>query len=104
MHPSAFGYVRIPASASEQNLRKALADYAERAGYTLAEVFTEHEELGSSAFAALMDALKRSKTPIVIVPSIFHFAHLPGLGSALKNLIERDTCARVVLIHDADCA
>ena len=102
MHPSAYGYVRIPASASERDLRKALADYAERAGYTLAEVFTEHEELGSSAFAALMDALKRSKTPIVIVPSMCHFAHLPGLRTAIKDLIERETCARVVMIHEAD--
>jgi len=73
MHLPAFGYIRLPVGASEQStqdLRSDLTDYAERQGYTLAEVFAEQEASGSSAFAALIDALKRSRTSIVVVPSL----------------------------------
>lgn len=104
MHPLAFGYIRLPAGASEQSaqdLRRDLADYADRQGYALAEVFAEHESFGSSAFAALIDALKRSRTSIVIVPSLCHFAHLPGLRSAMRDLIEQQTDARVFLTAES---
>lgn len=84
MHSSAFGYVRVSASASEHDLRKALADYAEHAGYTLAEVFTEHEELGSSAFAALMDALKRSKHRLSLCQVCATLPTFPDCAPQLK--------------------
>jgi hypothetical protein len=103
MRMPAFGYVRIaagmPEDGTRQDPRKALDEYAEREGYMLAEVFTDREESGSSAFAALMDALYLSKHPIVIVPSMCHFAHLPGLRSAMKERIEVETGARVVVVH-----
>lgn len=99
----AFGYVRLgpglPEGGTEQDPRKALGDYAEREGYVLAEVFTERGESGSSAFASLMDALYLSEQPIVIVPSMCHFAHLPGLQSALKERIEQETGALVIVIQ-----
>lgn len=97
----AFGYVRVLGSGSEQtcqSLHEELADYAEREGYTLAEVFIEQDEIGSSAFAALMEALKRGQARIVIVPTMQHFAHLPSLRVAMKVHIERETGARVVVI------
>ncbi len=103
---SAFGYVRIAAHASEQavrDMRKDLAAYAEREGYTLTEVFMEREDSGSSEFAALIDAISRSEPPMVVVPSMCHFAHLPGLRIAMKDLIERETGARVLVIAPA-CA
>jgi hypothetical protein len=84
-----------------QDMRENLAAYAKREDYTLAEVFLEREDSGSSAFAALIDALKRSESPIVVVPSMCHFAHLPGLRIAMKDLIERETGARVLVIATA---
>jgi len=104
MHLPAFGYIRLPVGASEQStqdLRSDLTDYAERQGYTLAEVFAEQEASGSSAFAALIDALKRSRTSIVVVPSLCHFAHLPGLRTAMRDLIEQETGARVVVTTES---
>jgi hypothetical protein len=99
----AFGYMRIgpgiPEGRTEQDPRKLLWEYAEREGYVLAEVFTERQESGSSAFASLMDALYLLERPIVIVPSMCHFAHLPGLQSALKERIEQETGAVVVVIQ-----
>lgn len=100
----AFGYMRVgpgmPEGGTGQDPRKALGEYAEREGYALAEVFTERDESGSSAFASLMDALYLSERPIVIVPSMGHFAHLPGLQSALKERIEQETGAVVFVIQD----
>jgi hypothetical protein len=104
MRLSAFGYLRVIGHVSEQaaqDMRKDLAAYAEREGYTLAKVFMDQEDSGSSAFAALIDALNRSESPVVIVPSMGHFAHLPGLRIAMKNLIERETGAQVLVIPTA---
>ena len=82
-------------------MRKDLAAYAEREGCTLTEVFMEREDSGSSEFAALIDAINRSEPPIVVVPSMCHFAHLPCLQIAMKDLIERETSARVRVIAPA---
>jgi Resolvase, N terminal domain len=104
MCSSAFGYARIAAHASEhavRAMRKDLAAHAEREGYMLTEVFMEREDSGSSAFAALIDAINRSEPPVVVVPSMCHFAHLPGLQIAMKDLIERETSARVLVIAPA---
>jgi hypothetical protein len=106
MRLPAFGYMRIaagtPENATGQFLREALGAYAERAGYALAEVFVEREESRSSAFAALMDALYLSERPVVIVPSLCHFAHLPGLRLAMKQRIERETGALVIVMNNPD--
>jgi hypothetical protein len=101
MPSSAFGYARLSAHSSDhvaRDLREDLAAYAEREGYLLAEVFIEREDSGSSAFAALIDALNHSELPVVIVPSLCHFAYLPGLRIPMKDLIERETGARVLVI------
>jgi hypothetical protein len=90
----------MPEGRTGQDPRKALGEYAEREGYVMAEVFTERDESGSSAFASLMDALYLSEQPIVIVPSMCHFAHLPRLQSALKERIEQETGAVVIVIQD----
>jgi hypothetical protein len=106
MRSSAFGYARIAAHASEQEVREMRKDpaaYAEREGYTLTEVFMEREDSGSSEFAALIDEINRSEPPIVVVPSMCHFAHPPYLQIAMKDLIERETGARALVIAPA-CA
>jgi hypothetical protein len=99
----AFGYMRVgpgtPEGGTGQDPCKALREYAEREGYVLAEVFTERDESGSSAFASLMDALYLSEQPIVIVPSMCHLAHLPGLQLALMERIEQETGAVVEVIQ-----
>lgn len=101
MQPPVFGYLRIQAASpghTERDLRKAMNEYAVRKGYVLAEIFTEHGASDSSAFADLMDALKLSRCPVVIVPSLTHFAHLKGLRIAMRARIEQETGARVLVI------
>jgi hypothetical protein len=100
----ALGYMRLAPDIPEQSVRRLqdeLAASAEREGYTLGETFIERDTGGSSAFAALIDALTRSKTPAVVVPGMCHFAHLPGLRAAMKDHLERETGARVVIIAEA---
>jgi hypothetical protein len=97
---SAFGYMRLAADIPEQSarhLRDQLATSAEREGYLLVEVFIERDADGTSAFAMLIDALTQSRTTVVLVPDMCHFAHLPGLRTAMKDHLERETGARVVI-------
>lgn len=98
----ALGYMRLAPDTSKEaarRLRDELAAGAEREGYTLGEVFIEREAGGSSEFASLIEALIQYKTPIVLVPGMCHFAHLPGLRTAMKDHLERETGARVVIIN-----
>lgn len=104
MRLPALGYMRLAPDIPERSacrLRDELVASAEREGYTVGEVFVERETGGSSAFAALIDALTQSKTPAVVVPGMCHFAHLPGLRAAMKDHLERETGARVVIIAEA---
>src|SRR5215469_13399595 len=102
----AYGYIRVAADPPEgsrtEDLLSILSEYAENNGYVLAEVFTEWEDSGSSAFAALIETLEISEQPIVIVPALGHFAHFPGLRAAMKERIERETGARIVIITSND--
>jgi len=47
----------------------------------------------------MLDALKRTDVKNEIVPSLWHFARLPGLQEAMKQCIEMETGARIWLIQ-----
>lgn len=101
MQRPVFGYLRIPdddPDSTECDLRKTMHEYAAREGYVLAEIFTDRGTPDSSAFAELIDALKLSHRPVVIVPSMSHFAQLKGLRIAMRARIEQETGARVLVI------
>ncbi len=97
----AFGYMRLEpdASAGESgNLRQQLIQFAGDHGYQLVEIFVEPPDPVGSAFAALIEALYNSEARAVIVPSLHHFAHLDSLQLAMKELLERETNARVMTV------
>ncbi len=103
MRPRAFGYFCTRpglAGPDQRATADELSDFAECRGYNLAQIFTELEVPGSSAFALLMDALRSCGNPVVIVPGMCHFAQVPGLRRAMKEHIERETGARVLIIHN----
>lgn len=99
-----FGYMRLGASDDpdeNQTIERELAGYATREGFELERLFIER--LGSdeeSAFFALVDALKTSDIKHVIVPSLWHFARLPGLQAAMRDHIERELGARLWVIQN----
>lgn len=103
MQPEMYGYMRMAATVEDgeesESVRQALRAYAEREGFTLGQVFTENATTSESAFFALLDAITRTEVKNVIVPSLWHFARLPGLQTAMKQHIEQETGARLWVIQ-----
>jgi hypothetical protein len=79
-------------------LRSELADYAEREGFALVEVFVERTG-NNAALSALMDALRLHEAKAVVVPALDHLSQFPGRRLALRLLIERETGARVHVVY-----
>lgn len=103
MRPVMYGYVRIvgddAVSAESEHVKRELAEYAAREGFALDQIFTESIKCSESAFYALLKALKQSDVHDVIVPSLWHFARLPGLQTAMRQHIEQETGARLWVVQ-----
>ncbi|EGX58720.1 hypothetical protein SZN_16420 [Streptomyces zinciresistens K42] len=105
MRPLMYGYMRLAASDDpDENaaIEVELGRYARREGYELKRLFIE--QLGvsdESVFLALVDALKNADVKHVIVPSLWHFARLPGLQAAMKDHIEGELGARLWIVQGA---
>ncbi|ADD41699.1 recombinase family protein [Stackebrandtia nassauensis] len=103
MRPSIYGYMRIVARVSDpeeaERIRRELSEYAYREGFSLCDVFTEDSTCSESGFSAMLDALKESEVRDIIVPSLWHFARLPGLQEAMKHHVEHETGARIWVVQ-----
>ncbi|MEU0672061.1 hypothetical protein ABZ330_04095 [Streptomyces sp. NPDC006172] len=103
MRPLMYGYMRLAASDDPDENRAVeteLRRYTLREGFELERLFIER--LGSSdqsAFFGLVDARKTAEVKNVIVPSLWHFARLPGLQAAMRDHIEREIGARLWVIQ-----
>lgn len=97
MRPLIYGYLRACMNTPDDDIaagtRCELTDYAEREGFTLAEIFLEHPDLPDAAFNGLRQAIGRTQTKDILVPDPSHF------GTARKALIEQQTGARVWMIR-----
>ncbi|MFD5572975.1 hypothetical protein [Streptomyces cadmiisoli] len=99
MRPVMFGYMRLAVSddpGENEVIETELRRYSQGEGFELERLFIER--LGSSdesAFFGLVDALKTVEVKNVIVPSLWHFARLPGLQAAMRDHIERELGARL---------
>ncbi|MBP5895232.1 recombinase family protein [Streptomyces sp. LBUM 1483] len=108
MRPPMYGYMRLAAGDDPDENRAVeteLRRYTLREGFELERLFIER--LGSSdesAFFGLVDALKTAEVKTVIVPSLWHFARLPGLQAAMRDHIERELGARLWIIQNADAS
>lgn len=102
MKPTIYGYMRV-ASSDEHNeterIRRELAEYAEREGFTLDQVFTESIKCSESAFYTMIEELRRHDVKDIIVPSLWHFARLPGLQDAMRQHIEQETGAHIWVVQ-----
>ncbi|MGW2512955.1 hypothetical protein ACWC0A_26880 [Streptomyces scopuliridis] len=100
-----YGYMRLAASNEEgvenEALQSELAAHAEREGFTLERIFIEQIRSNELAFDCLTDALRASGIRNVIVPSLWHFARLPGLQRAMREHIEQEIGARIWIIQGA---
>ncbi|MCX4904403.1 hypothetical protein [Streptomyces sp. NBC_00878] len=74
-----------------ESIQRELAMHAYREGFELERLFIERLRTdGESAFFTLVEAVKNAEVKHVIVPSLWHFARLPGLSG--------------IAIHEADAA
>ncbi|MCX4742770.1 hypothetical protein [Streptomyces antibioticus] len=103
MRPAMFGYLRLSPSGEESDedcsMHSELEDYANREGFTLERVFTENAPGSEHAFFSMVEKLKGSDVKNVIVPSLWHFARLPGLQEAMRQHIEREIGARLWIVQ-----
>ncbi|MGW2120148.1 recombinase family protein [Streptomyces sp. NPDC001758] len=103
MRPAIYGYMRVVSSDEtddeSERVKRELAGYAQREGFTLDQVFTENIRCSESAFYVMLDSLKRHDVKNVIVPSLWHFARLPGLQDAMRQHIEQKTGARIWVVQ-----
>ncbi|MYZ37722.1 MULTISPECIES: recombinase family protein [unclassified Streptomyces] len=105
MRPVIYGYVRLAATDAEseetEGIKRELAAHAEREDFSLERVFIEHVRSIEPAFDAMIAALKCGNVRNVIVPSLWHFARLPGLQDAMRQHIEREIGARLWVVQGA---
>lgn len=104
MTPAMFGYMRQLAREDDKDeseaIKRELAAHASREGFTLERMFIERLRSDEeSAFFSLVDALKSTEVRHVIVPSLWHFARLPGLQAAMRDHIEREIGARLWVVQ-----
>lgn len=102
MKPVIYGYIRVVGSDDHdesQRVKRELAAYAEREGFTLDQVFTENATCSEPAFYTMIEALKRYNVKHLLVPSLWHFARLPGLQDAMRQHIEHETGARLWVVQ-----
>ncbi|MFF1422272.1 hypothetical protein [Streptomyces sp. NPDC058280] len=100
-----YGYMRLAATNQEgdegEAVKQELAAHAESEGFTLERVFIEQVRANEPAFDCLTDALTKSGVRHVIVPSLWHFARLPGLQKAMRDHIEQEIGARIWIVQGA---
>ncbi|KWX01748.1 hypothetical protein LI90_2780 [Carbonactinospora thermoautotrophica] len=102
VRPLIVGYLRVSTHTTAEQadrMRREIAEFADREGFTLLEIFMEMETTATSAFAALVDALQCTEARTVVVPAMHHLGRLPGVRLALKELLERQIGAQVLVMH-----
>ncbi|MEZ0107914.1 hypothetical protein ABH920_001906 [Catenulispora sp. EB89] len=98
-----YGYMRIATDADcpaeTERVTAELETFARQEGFSLEDVFIEHLGAKNPAFDGLIERLKRSETRNVLVPSLWHFARLPGLQEAMRQHIQSETGAHVWVVQ-----
>lgn len=96
------GYLRVPTATPDkevESLRRELADYANRDGFVLLRVFVDRHGTFTSGFSALFQALHNGAAQHVVVPTLSHFAAINGVRAVMKELLEAQTGARVLVLR-----
>ncbi|MGH3567884.1 MAG: hypothetical protein ACRDRH_18020 [Pseudonocardia sp.] len=97
-----FGYIRVAPYTSEkriEELRRSMAAYASQEGFTLGRVFVDQSRLHTIALTELFHALSCGEAAHVLVPALHHLAHYPSIQAAMKELVESQTGARLLVMY-----
>lgn len=102
VQPLAYGYFRVRPWTSAHAIetrRQDMVEFAQREGLALAEVFAESPESGICAISAVIETLQKSKAQALIIPALHHLGHFPGTQTAMRELIERGTGVRLLVMY-----
>ena len=100
--PLIYGYLRVWTDTTEQDAARTeheLTEYAEREGFTVAEIFIERPYLPVPAFTGLIQAIARTETKDIVIPDLSPFCPFHGLGETMKAILEHIAGARVWTIR-----
>jgi len=100
--PLIYGYLRVWTDTSEEEAAAAeaeLTDYAQREGFSVAEIFVERPYLPVPALNGLIQAIERTETKDIVIPDLSHFCPFHGLGESMKAILEHVAGARVWVIE-----
>jgi hypothetical protein len=105
MKPVLFGYQRVRASGSAEEVAKgrdALVAFAIREGFALAEVFVEQDlDRPCSALTAMIESARRSDVSVVAVPTAADLGRLPRVQWLMRHRLEREAGVRVLVVERA---
>ena len=103
MKPILFGYQTVRVSTPAEDVargREALAAFAIREGFALAEVFVERDiDQPCSALSALISAARRSNVAAVAVPTTADLGRLPRVRWLMRYRLEREAGVRVLIVQ-----
>jgi hypothetical protein len=103
LRPLLFGYqtVRLTTTPAEAEAgRRTLAQFAVREGFALAEIFVERDpNHPCSALVALIELVRRHPGSIIAAPTADDFGRLPRVRQIMRTRLERESGARVLIIH-----
>lgn len=100
--PLIYGYVRALPELdllTVERLSEELADFAEREGFTLADVYVERRWLTLAAWDALVATCNRHDVRNVVVPNSAHLHTLPALSFVMQQVIEDVIGGHVWFVH-----
>ncbi|APU15250.1 recombinase family protein [Actinoalloteichus fjordicus] len=96
------GYLRVSFSASSrevENLRRKVADFAQREAFTLVRVYVDRDRTQSAGFSSLVKALSDGEAHHVVVPALQHLAFMASARLLMKEMLEIQTGAHVLVMY-----
>ncbi|NKE55380.1 hypothetical protein FXN61_00465 [Lentzea sp. PSKA42] len=85
-------------------LRRTMAAYASLEGFVLTRVLVDRSFEHTTALAELLAALDDGEARHVLVPALHHFGHFEGVQLAMKELLESQHGARVLVLFSGPSA
>ncbi|GAA1711559.1 hypothetical protein GCM10009745_69570 [Kribbella yunnanensis] len=96
--PMLLGYVRrdlLVTDGQVNQLEREMARFAHAEGFSMGSTYVEKPGTWPAAFEALVESVNRYDVTAIVLPSLLHFA---VLGPDIKNIFERATDARVLVL------
>ena len=102
MGPVVLGYQQVRLGTSEQDAaarRQLLADFAQRQGFTLGQIFVDdHAGRPCAALVAMIAAARSQQVSAVLVASPQDLGSVPETQRQLRVCVEREAAGRVLII------